>query len=298
MTKALKGHIALFSAQVIYALNYSIAKNLMPNFIGPLALVFLRITGACLLFWVLSFFVKSERVEKKDLLRMLLLAIFGIVVNQVFFIYGLSLTHPINSAIIMVSNPIMVFIFTLILFKERITFLKFSGLSIAIVGALTLLLFKGNFDFGSETIAGDLMTLINSASWAIFIVAVKPIMKKYNTITVMKWLFLFGSIYMLPIGLEDTLLTNWHNFTYNAIFSIVFVVVATTFLAYLLNLYGLKELSSSTVSMYIYLQPFLASIFAILMGDDRLTLIKIFSGILIIFGLYLVNFKPKKTTYD
>ena len=298
MTKALKGHIALFSAQVIYALNYSIAKNLMPNFIGPLALVFLRITGACLLFWVLSFFVKSERVEKKDLLRMLLLAIFGIVVNQVFFIYGLSLTHPINSAIIMVSNPIMVFIFTLILFKERITFLKFSGLSIAVVGALTLLLFKGNFDFGSETIAGDLMTLINSASWAIFIVAVKPIMKKYNTITVMKWLFLFGSFYMLPIGLKDTLQTNWHNFTYNAVFSIVFVVVATTFLAYLLNLYGLKELSSSTVSMYIYLQPFLASIFAILMGEDKLTIIKIFSGILIIFGLYLVNFKSKKTTYD
>ena len=298
MTKALKGHIALFSAQVIYALNYSIAKNLMPNFIGPLALVFLRITGACLLFWVLSFFVKSERVEKKDLLRMLLLAIFGIVVNQVFFIYGLSLTHPINSAIIMVSNPIMVFIFTLILFKERITFLKFSGLSIAVVGALTLLLFKGNFDFGSETMAGDLMTLINSASWAIFIVTVKPIMKKYNTVTVMKWLFLFGSFYMLPIGLKDTLQTNWHNFTYNAVFSIVFVVVATTFLAYLLNLYGLKELSSSTVSMYIYLQPFLASIFAILMGEDKLTIIKIFSGILIIFGLYLVNFKSKKTTYD
>lgn len=298
MTKASKGHIALFLAQVIYALNYSIAKNLMPNFIGPLALVFLRITGACLLFWTLSFFIKSERVEKKDLMRMLFLAIFGIVVNQVFFIYGLSLTNPINSAIIMVSNPIMVFIFTLILIKERITFLKFSGLSLAVIGALLLLLFKGNFEFGSETIAGDLMTLINSASWAIFIVTVKPIMKKYNTVAVMKWLFLFGSFYMLPIGLKDTLQTNWHNFTYNAVFSILFVVVATTFLAYLLNLYGLKELSSSTVSMYIYLQPFLASIFAILMGEDKLTIIKIFSGILIIFGLYLVNFKPQKTTYD
>ena len=270
----------------------------MPNFIGPLPLVFLRITGACLLFWTLSFFIKSERVEKKDLMRMLFLAIFGIVVNQVFFIYGLSLTNPINSAIIMVSNPIMVFIFTLILLKERITLLKFSGLSIAVIGALLLLLFKGNFEFGSETMVGDLMTLINSASWAIFIVTVKPIMKKYNTVTVMKWLFLFGSFYMLPIGLKDTIQTNWHNFTYNAVFSIVFVVVATTFLAYLLNLYGLKELSSSTVSMYLYLQPFLASIFAIFIGEDKLTIIKIFSGILIIFGLYLVNFKSKKTTYD
>lgn len=296
MTNAVKGHIALFAAQIVYALNYSIAKGLMPGFIGPFALVFLRILGACLLFWFLSMFVKTQKVEKADMIKMLWLSLFGVVINQVFFIWGLSLTHPINSAIIMVSNPIIVFIFTLIILKERITILKVSGLSLAIIGAMILLLFKGNFSFGSETKTGDLMTLINSTSWAIFVVMVKPLMQKYNTVTVMRWMFLFGSIYIIPIGLNQTLETNWAAFTGHAIFATCFVVIATTFFAYLLNIYGLQALSANTVSMYIYLQPFLATIFAIIMGEDKLTPIKIFSGILIICGLYLVNKKTGQSS--
>lgn len=268
----------------------------MPNFIGPLALVFLRITGAAALFWLLSLFVKTQKVEKKDMIKMIWLCLFGVVINQVFFIYGLSLTHPINSAIIMISNPVIVFVFTLVILKERITIFKVSGLTLAITGALLLLLFKGNFEMGSDTIAGDLMTLINSTSWAIFVIMVKPIMEKYDTVTAMRWMFLFGSIYIIPIGLNDLLHTNWEAFTGHAIFATCFVVIATTFFAYLLNMYGLgvKELSSSVASMYIYLQPFLASTFAMLMGEDKLTPTKIFSGILIICGLYLVNVKPKK----
>ncbi len=266
----------------------------MPDFMSPLAIVFLRIIGAAILFWLLSVFVKTKTVEKQDLKKMAWLAVFGVVVNQIFFIYGLSITTPINSSIIMISNPIMVFIFTLIILKERITLFKLSGLTLAITGAVMILSFRGNFVVGSDTIAGDLMTLINSASWAIFIVLVKPIMMKYDTVTAMRWMFLFGSIYILPIALPDTLSTNWQLFTPNAIFSICFVVLATTFFAYLLNIYGLQSLSPNTVSAYIYLQPFLASLFAIVLGEDTLTPTKLLSGFLIIFGLYLVNKKTKK----
>ena len=294
LTKALQGHIALFVAQIIYALNYSIAKGLMPDFIHPLALVLTRVIGAAILFWILSLFVKTQCVEKKDLKRIALLALFGIVINQVFFIWGLSLTTPINSSIIMISNPIMVFIFTLFLLKERINLAKFSGLVLAISGAVMILRYRGNFEVGSDTLAGDIMTLINSASWALFVVMVKPIMMKYNTVTTMRWLFLFGSIYIIPIGLKETLATNWPAFDNHAIFALFFVVVATTFFAYLLNIYGLQELSPSTVSAYIYLQPFLASLFAIFLGEDKLTPIKLLSGTLIILGLYLVNKRPKK----
>ncbi len=296
MSNSLKGHIALFAAQIVYALNYSIAKGLMPNFISPLALVFLRIVGACILFWILSLFVKTQKVKPADLKKMMWLTLFGVIINQVFFIYGLSLTEPINSAIIMISNPIIVFIFTLIVLKERVTFLKVSGLTLAICGALTLILFKGNFELGSKTIKGDLMTLINATSWAIFVVMVKPVMQTYNTVTVMRWMFLFGTIYIMPIGLYDTLHTNWQAFTGHAVFATCFVVVATTFFAYLLNIYGLQSLSPNVVSMYIYLQPFLASFFAILMGEDKLTPTKLFSGALIICGLYLVNYKRTSTT--
>lgn len=298
LSNALKGHIALFVAQVIYALNYSIAKGLMPNYMSPITMVFMRILGAGLLFWILSLFVKTQKVEKQDMKRIALIALFGAGLNQIFFIYGLSLSTPINSSIIMISNPIIVMIFTLIILKERITFLKVSGLSFAIVGAIMILRYKGNFEVGSDTIIGDVMTLINSVSWATFVVMVKPIMGKYNTTTTMRWLFFFGSIYILPIGLYDTLHTDWSGFTKEAFWALTFVVVVTTFFAYYLNVYGIQELSTNTVSAYIYLQPFLASIFAVLMGGDKLTPTKLLSGALIILGLYLVTKKPKKLVYD
>lgn len=266
----------------------------MPGFIHPLALVFTRVVGAGILFWILSLFAKTQKVEKKDLKRIALLALFGIVINQVFFIWGLSLTSPINSSIIMISNPIIVFIFTLFLLKERITPAKLTGLLLAISGAVLILRYRGNFEVGSDTIVGDVMTLINSASWALFVVMVKPIMMKYNTVTAMRWLFLFGTLYIIPIGIIQTANTNWQAFTTHAVGALFFVVVATTFLAYFLNVYGLRELSPNTVSAYIYLQPFLASLFAILLGEDVLTPIKLLSGFLIILGLYLVNKKPKK----
>ncbi len=293
MNKESKAHLALFTAQVIYALNYSIAKDLMPNYLKPDVLVFLRVTGACFLFWILSFFIPAEKIEKTDLKKMIVLACFGVVLNQLFFIYGLSVTYPINSAIIMISNPIVVIAFTLIVWKERFTIYKFTGLLLGVIGALTLLLFKGNFVLGSDTLLGDLYTLINSISWAVFIVMVKPYMKKYQTITVMKWIFLFGFIIVTPIALPDVLTTDWLNFTSGIWGAISFVVIGTTFFAYLLNTYGLKELSPSVVSMYIYFQPFLATLFAIMMGKDVLTPIKIISALFIISGVYIVNKKIK-----
>jgi drug/metabolite transporter (DMT)-like permease len=293
LNKANLGHIALLVAQVIYAMNYSIAKDLMPAYLQPFALVLLRITGAGILFWILSLFTKNEKVEKEDMKKLLWLTLFGIVINQVFFIWGLSLTKPINSAIIMISNPIMVFVFTLIVLKERITIPKISGLFLAITGAYIILRYRGNFELGSDTMLGDLFTLINSASWAIFVVFSKPLYNKYSTVTVMKWMFLIGSVYILPIGGYDILHTNWAAFDGNAIFATAFVVVATTFLAYLLNIYGLQQLSPNVVSMYIYLQPFLASLFAISLGKDKLDLTKMLAGACIILGLYLVTLKPK-----
>lgn len=298
LNKSQFGHIALLLAQVIYAMNYSIAKDLMPAFLQPFALVFMRIIGAAILFWILSLFTKKEKIAPEDMRKFLWLALFGVVINQVFFIWGLSLTKPINSAIIMISNPIMVFIFTLIVLKERITIPKFSGLILAISGAYIILRYRGNFELGSDTIAGDLMTLVNSASWAIFVVMSKPLYAKYSTVTVMKWLFLIGSIYIIPIGSYDMLYTNWQSFTTDAWLATGFVIVATTFLAYLLNIYGLQQLSPNVVSMYIYLQPFLASLFAIALGKDKLDMTKILAGIFIILGLYLVTLKRKKTAHD
>ncbi|MBS1650388.1 MAG: DMT family transporter [Bacteroidetes bacterium] len=296
ISKNIKGHTALFVAQIIYALNYSIAKDLMPNYLSPFALVFLRIIGACALFWLLSLFTPKEKIEKKDLLKLIYLSLFGVVINQIFFIWGLSKTTPINSSVIMIINPIFVFIIALITSYEKLNILNFSGLVIAFIGGYIILHYRGNFEVGSTTLAGDIMTLVNAISWAVFVILIKPIMIKYKTITVMKWVFLFGSIFIFPIAISQTLETHWLNFTFEATMAVLFVVVATTFFAYLLNLYGLQSQSATVVSMYIYLQPFFAASIAIILGKDSLTFTKIISGIFIVLGLILVNFKPKKRT--
>ncbi len=295
MNPSLKAHCSLFAAQTIYALNYSIAKDLMPHHIKPLGLVMLRISGALVLFWLLSFFYPQEKVEKNDFKKLMLLAFFGVAFNQIFFIYGLSLTKPINSAIIMVSNPIAVMFFTLFILKEKLTVLKFTGLVFGVIGALTLLLFnaQGSFTIGSETLGGDLMTLVNSLSWAVFVVMAKPLMQKYQTVTVMKWIFLVGFIYAVPFCANDLWSVTWSQLSFDVIMALTFVVVATTFLVYLLNTFALKSLSSSVVSMYIYLQPFLATIIAVLLGKDELTAIKLLSAGLIISGVYLASRKRK-----
>ncbi len=293
MNKVLIAHISLFAAQVIYALNYSIAKDLMPQNngpLGPLALVWLRIAGAGILFWILGF-ISPEKVEKADLKKFLVLAAFGVAINQGFFIYGLSLTEPINSAIIMISNPIAVILFTLIFYKERVTIFKVGGLLLGISGALMLLLFDQGFKFGSNTWVGDLFTVINSLSWAVFIVMAKPYMEKYKTVTVMKWIFLIGFLYFTPFGAWDIGNTNWNSFTTELWFDLAFVIVATTFFAYLLNTYALKALSSTVVATYIYIQPFLASTIAVILEKDVLYPKKIVAGVLIILGVWLVSWR-------
>ena len=138
------------------------------------------------------------------------------------------------------------------------------------------------------------MTLIKSLSWAVVVVMAKPSIQKYQTVTVMKWIFLFGFIYMFPFGMPDLLSVQWQTLSSQTIFAMAFVVIATTFLAYLLNTFALKALSSSVVSMYIYLQPFLATTIAIVLGKDEITTIKIISASLIISGVYLASRKTKE----
>ncbi|MCX7728959.1 MAG: DMT family transporter, partial [Bacteroidia bacterium] len=190
---------------------------------------------------------------------------------------------------------IIVFIISFFIFnngsKNTFEWKKWMGLLCGMAGALVLILFKGNFTFGSDTWAGDVMTLINSASWALFLIYGKDMLQKYPTIVVMKWLFLMGSIILLPFSFYYLQNENWSAIPVSIIWSIAFVVVATTFFAYLLNTYGLKLLSTSVVSMYIYIQPFLATLFAVLLGKDSITFTKIFAGCLVLLGIYLVNTK-------
>jgi len=292
--KILQAHLAILLANIIYGANYSIAKEVMPAYILPFGFVLLRIGGALLLFIMVSTFIIKEKIDKKDLPRLAVLGVCGVMINQLMFLKGLSLTTPINASIIMISNPIAVLLFAAIALKEKMSFNKIAGIALGIAGALLLLMFNKKFSFGSETILGDTMILINSLSWAFYVVLAKPLMKKYNTFTVVKWVFIFGFFYVLPFGYSELKLVAWNAIPPGAWVCISFVVIATTFLAYIFNTFALKSLSPSVVSIYIYLQPFIATLIAVIFGKDELDARKIISALMIIAGVYLVSLQRTK----
>ena len=293
MSTNLKAHIALLSANVVYGINYTVAKDIMPEFISPFGFIFCRVTGALLLFWIVFSF-SYEKVDKKDLLLLAVCGLFGVAANQLMFFHGLNITTPINAGIIMTSNPIFVLIASAIILKNRITWLKISGIIVAITGALLLLLFKNDFSFGSETISGDIFIFLNALSYGTYLVLAVPLMKKYKPLTVITWVFTFGFIYVFPFGIEQFTQIEWSSFSSTVWWEFAFVIIGTTFFAYLLNIYGLKNLSPSIVSTYIYLQPLLATIFAITAGKDNLDWIKIVAALLIFSGVYLVGKRTKE----
>jgi drug/metabolite transporter (DMT)-like permease len=295
MNKTFQAHLALLIVNIIYGANFSIAKEVMPAYVQPFAFVLMRVGGAVILFWIVSALFIKEKVDKKDIPRFALLAVCGVAVNQLLFLKGLSLTTPINASIIMVSNPIVVLLIAAVVLKEKILLGKITGICFGIAGALLLLLFNKRFSFGSETITGDVMVLVNSMSWAAYLVLVKPLMMKYNTFTIVKWVFLFGFIYVVPLGFNEFKQINWAAMPSSILWDIVFVVLGTTFFAYLLNTYALRALSPAVVSIYIYLQPFIATLIAIYYyHNDELDARKIISALLIIIGVYLVSWPSRK----
>lgn len=286
-------HLALLCANVIYGINYSVAKAIMPDHIKPLALVAVRSVAAALLFWITSLFIPREKVSRRDLLYLLGCSFFGVVINQIFFLAGLNLTSPINSSILISTNPIFAFVFAALILKERITFMKGSGLAIGLAGVMILILQNGTPDVGSSTFIGDVITLINTISWAFYTVIIKRMLEKYHPVTVMKWTFLFGMLTTLPAGYRECSAMDWSAIPLNAYLGIGFVVVFATYLGYLLISFGLRRLSPTIVSTYTYIQPVIAAYLASIMGQDHIDIVMIISALLIFAGVFVVSRQRK-----
>lgn len=289
MSRAFYAHLALLAVNLIYGANYIIAKGVMPDYVGPLGFVFLRGIGALILFWILGRFVLREQIEKGDFLRLALCGLFGVACNQLLFFAGLNLTSPINASIIMTSSPILVLLASSFLLRERITKMKLGGIALGLSGALLILLFKGRASFGSDTFLGDMFIFVNAISYSIYLVIVKPLMHKYQPVTVIKWVFLFGFMVVAPVGFSEFREIEFSELPGTIWGGIAYVVIATTFLAYTLNIFALKVVSPTVVSTYIYLQPVLAAMFAIMLQQDELDGLKIAATALIFAGVFLVS---------
>lgn len=294
MNKRLLAILAATGASTIYGINHTVAKGLMPVYIEPFGFILLRVLGAAILFWILSFWGPKEKIATSDWPRILGCTIFGMVINMLLFFKGLSLTTPINSSVIITISPILVLILAAVLIKERITVLKTAGIFTGLAGAIALVLFSKEATSNAPNIPlGNILVIINALSYGLYLILVKPLTAKYHPITLMKWLFLFAVIINLPITIKEFMEVEWTTLPSHAILRMGFVVVGTTFLTYLLNVFALKELSAATISAFIYLQPLIAIIYAITTGADSLNLIKVSAALLVFAGVYMVTRKPK-----
>lgn len=279
----------MIAANLLYGINYIIAKGVMPDHFTPRAIIFIRVSSTVVLFWLFSLFFPKEKVELKDLLKLALCSIFGIAINQIMFFEGLNLTTPVDSSIIMTINPILVLIFSLFLIKEKITIIKISGILLGASGTILLITSQGEISLNSETFTGNIFIIINAASFALYLVMVKPLVVKYSAWTIMKWIFTFGFIWSFPFCIGPFTEADFSAIPADIVLSMIYIVIGATFLGYLLYNFALKRISPVLVSTYMYLQPLIASAIAVIYSGDKLTIETVISAVLIFAGVYFVS---------
>ena len=290
MDKRTLALLAAFGATTIYGLNHTIAKEVMPAYIQGFGFVQVRLLGAAILFWLVSLFIPQQKIDRADFPKMLLCALFGMVINMLCFFKGIELSTPINSAVLITITPILVFVFSAILIKERLLLPRVVGVILGFVGALVLIVFGNEIRQDAPNIPlGNALFVINATCFALYLVLVKSLSAKYTTVHLLKWLFLFGFIMALPISYPEFSQVSWATLPFEAVWRFAFVVIGTTFMTYLLNVYALKQLKASTIGVFTYLQPLIGIGYAILVGADALTAYKLGAGGVVLLGVYLVT---------
>jgi len=298
-----KRNIALIGAtlvSLIYGVTFTIAKDVMPHYIDAYGFILLRVGGSALLFWGVWLLMKmlkigpNEKIALHDFPRIIACAFFGVALNMLTFFKGLSMTSPISAAVIMVCTPLIVLVLSAIIIKEKMLKRKILGILLGLFGTSFLILYGKSVENNSNISLGNLLVLVNAVSYGYYLVIVKKLMDKYNAFTFVKWIYLFGFIMVIPFGLSQFQSVDWAVLPSDIVWKIGFVVVFSTFFTYLLNLLSMRELKPTLVAVFIYLQPLFATVFAISLGKDELSWVKISSAILIFTGVYLVTDKKSE----
>ena len=211
MKKYFLAHFFLLLANLIYGINYTVAKDIMPDYMHPIGLVFFRVTAAFFLFFIIYKIFIKEVVQKEDILTFAICGLFGVAINQMLFLYGLNLTTPIDAAIMVTSIPISTLIFAVLFAYERLSFNKIIGIFLGCLGAVILIfLSEREASVAINRGFGNICVVINATSYALYLVLVKPLMKKYHPVTVITWVFAFGIIFVSPFGVKPFLNTQFN----------------------------------------------------------------------------------------
>ena len=281
---------AALGATLIYALNHTIAKDVMPTYIQGFGFIGIRLIGATIAFWLIGLLMPKQHIDKADRSAFLRAAFFGMAINMLAFFKGLEYSTPINSTVIITTTPIMVFLFSVILLKENIRPKRAIGVLIGFLGALSLVLFSQQAPANAPNISlGNFLFIANASTYGLYMIYVKPLSEKYNTIHLLKWLFLIGLLMTMPFTLPELLEVDFQLMPHSVWWRIGFVVLGTTFMTYLLMVYAIRHLRATSLSVFTYLQPIIGIVYAVLVGADFMTPIKWIAISLVLVGVYLVT---------
>jgi|ERR1035437_259429 drug/metabolite transporter (DMT)-like permease len=294
MSTRLKAHIALFLANALYGLNYFVVKEVVPSSINPVALTVLRAVGALFFLWVSGFWFKTQKIASTDKWKMMIGGLLGITVSQTLLIVGISHTSSINASIIMTTSPLFVLLISAYFLKIKLSIVKVLGIVLGATGAILVITSNGSISFSNKTFLGDSIILTNAISYGAYLVWTKPIMAKYDSFTVMRWMFFYGAIFMCIFGGYFFVNCNFAAIRPIIWLAIGFIVFGATFLTYLFNIYGLQYVNPTTVSIYIYIQPIIASLLAMIIRNESLSFTRILAMLMVFSGVYFVSIYKTK----
>ncbi|MDE6237670.1 MAG: DMT family transporter [Muribaculaceae bacterium] len=285
------GHLSMLGANVMWGLMAPVAKMVFASgVILPFIMVDFRVGGAAILFWILSLFLPKEKVPAGDLIRLFGAGMLGILLNQGCYIFGVSLTSPGEAALVTTTMPMWVMLLAWLILREPITFMKAGGIAVGAAGALILILGgTSTVGSGANPALGDFIVLMAQLSYALYLTLYRNFIRKYSLVTLMKWMFLSAAIVGIPSSLKWLASTDWSAITPGEWGGVTFIVVGSTFLAYIFIMIGQKRLRPTVVGMYNYVQPVVATIAGIALGLDHLTVVKCVAIILIFTGVRLVT---------
>jgi Permeases of the drug/metabolite transporter (DMT) superfamily len=303
MDGKLKGHAALWVANIIWGLNAPIGKSVLwsethPQGVSPFALSVYRMLGACLLFWTVSLFLPREKVAPRDIVLLLFASVFGIQLNQMLFLWGLSLTSPIDTSIIATIVPVLTMVLATLFLREPITWLKAGGVLLGCGWALLLILVSRHGTGGTSSVAGDVLCVISAVSYATYLTAFRNVIVKYSPVTTMKWMFLFAAVAAVAIYYRPLAEVDYAALAPRTWAGIGYVVVCSTFLSYFMVPVGQRYLRPTVVSMYNYVQPLVAVLFTVAVGLDTFGFTKGVAALCVFAGVWLVTKSKSRAQLD
>ena len=294
-TKNYTGHLCMLLASIAWGLMAPIGKDIMSTEVTALSLATFRMVGGALCFWIASLFIKHEEVKPHDLMMLFFASLFAIVFNQGMYIFGLSLTSPIDASIITTTAPIATLILAAIFLHEPITGKKLGGVFLGAIGALIMILGSTSAGGGKSSNAlGDLLCFIAQVSFASYLTFFKGLATKYHPITCMKWMFTYSAICTIPFSYNSVVSIDFATLPLDIYLNIAVVVLGGTFFAYLLVPIGQRILRPTVATMYNYVQPIIASIITVIVGLDTFGLMKSIAIALVFLGVYIVTRSKSK----